>query len=236
MIKYIHFADFFDAARLKREVQKLESGAWKDHYNRSNYTGSWSTLQLRSINGSLDNNTAIHAGALQGEHVFKDSVLMNECPYIKEVVDHFKMEKTTIRLMKLEAGANIKPHRDPGLNFEEGEVRIHIPVITNPQLHFFLESDRLIMEEGSCWYLNLALQHCVRNEGSAARVHLVIDGIVNDGLQAYFAQPQHKAVYMTPPLPGEHSREDKIKIIAQLRQMKTDTGNRLADEMEDSLQ
>lgn len=236
MIKYIHFTELFDADRLKKDVERLESGAWKDHYNHSNYTGRWSTLQLRSINGSLENNTAIHAGALQGGNVFKDSVLMKECPYIKKIVDHFKMEKTAVRLMKLDAGANIKPHSDPGLNFEDGEVRIHIPAITNSQLHFFLESDRLVMEEGSCWYLNLALQHSVRNEGSAGRVHLVIDGIVNDWVKAYFAQPQHRAVYMQSLPHKDHSREDKIKIIAQLRQMNTDTGNRLADEMEMSLQ
>lgn len=90
-------------------------------------------MQLRSVNGLADNNTAIQSGALQGGHAFKDTPLLTQCAYIKEVIDFFKMEKTTVRLMKLDAGAVIKPHNDHDLNFEEGEVRLHIPVHTNAE-------------------------------------------------------------------------------------------------------
>ncbi|RYF90235.1 MAG: aspartyl/asparaginyl beta-hydroxylase domain-containing protein [Chitinophagaceae bacterium] len=211
----------------------LQAGLWKDHYNRSNYEGSWSTLQLRSVDGSLNNNTAIHAGA---ENIFKDTPLMEKCAYIKQVVDFFKIEKTAVRLMKLNAGAVIKPHSDPGLNFEEGELRLHIPVITNDQLFFYLQEERLQMEEGTAWYMNLSLQHSVRNEGKTDRVHLVIDGIVNDWLKAYFNEPQHFKAEMEAPAAKDYSTADKRKIIEQLRQMNTETGNRLAVEMEADLQ
>lgn len=236
MIKYIRFTDKFDAEKMKQELSRLETGLWKDHYNRSNYEGSWSTIQLRSVNGRTDNNTAIHPGALQGEHIFRDTALMDQCPYFRQVTDFFKMEKTAVRLMKLDAGAVIKPHNDHDLNFEEGEVRIHIPVVTNPQLKFYLEEERLIMEEGSCWYLNLSLQHSVNNEGDIHRVHLVIDGIVNGWLKEYFYEAGHQRIEMEDRSSVDYSREDKIKIIAQLRSMGTETGNKLADEMEAGLQ
>lgn len=235
MIRYIRFNHTFNAALLQQEVAALEGGLWKAHYNQSNYEGNWSTLQLRSVNGLTGNNTAIHSNALQGNDRFADTPLMALCPYTSTVIDFFKMEKTSIRFMKLDAGAVIKPHSDPDLNFEEGELRIHIPVITNDQLYFYLEEEILKMEEGSCWYMNLSLQHSVRNEGNTARVHLVIDGIVNDWVKNWFAQSDHLRTDMEAPAKKEYGREDQKKIIAQLRSMNTETGHRLADEMEAAL-
>ncbi|RZM21788.1 MAG: hypothetical protein EOO88_31480 [Pedobacter sp.] len=236
MIKYIRFKEQFDAAQMRQELACLEDELWKNHYNRSNYEGDWSTIQLRSVNGRTDNNTAIQVAALQGGSIYRDTPLMEQCGYIRQVADFFEMDKTTIRLMKLGAGAIIKPHVDDALNFEEGEVRIHIPVVTNPGLKFYLEDERLVMEEGSCWYLNLSRKHSVVNEGNTDRVHLVIDGIVNDWLRNYFAADHPLRVVMDdPPSVPMYSNEDKIKIIAQLRSMENETGNRLADEMEATL-
>lgn len=221
---------------MKQEVARLETTLWKDHYNRNNYEGSWSTIQLRSVNGQVDNNTAIQASALQGDLIFKDTPLLDFCPYIKEVIDFFQMEKTAVRLMKLDAGAVIKPHSDHCLNFEEGEVRIHIPVITNTRVKFFLEEEQIPMQEGTCWYLNLSLQHSVNNESDINRVHLVIDGIANDWLKDYFYNDRHHKVEMEDRSSAtEYDPADKLKIIAQLRSMGTETGNKLADEMQASL-
>ena len=86
------------------------------------------------------------------------------------------------------------------------------------------------MEEGSCWYLNLALKHRVANHGLTARVHLVIDGFVNDWLTAYFDYAQQQALG-TAPAP-EHSREDQRRIIEELRRLKTPVAEALADQMQ----
>lgn len=232
MIRYIQFNKTFDAAKLQQEVGALEAGYWKDHYNKNNYEGSWSTLQLRSINGIIGNNTAIVSTGLEAASQFADTELMDLCPYTRSVIGFFEMEKSSIRFMKLESGAVIKPHSDPDLNYEEGEVRIHIPVITNEQLYFYLEDERIVMEEGSCWYMNLSLQHSVRNEGATPRIHLVIDGIVNNWLKTWMDSREHTRVEMQPPAPKTYSASEQQLIIAQLRSMNTETSNRLADEME----
>ena len=236
MIKYMQLQPQFDAAKMQREVARLEAARWHEHYNRSSYQGSWSTLQLRAINGQAANNSASHPGAGPGENVFQDTPLLAQCPYIREVVDFFKIEKQAVRLMKLDAHASIKPHFDHDLNFEQGEVRIHIPVSTNPGLKFYLEDERLVMEEGTCWYLNLALMHQVINEGDAPRVHLVIDGLVNDWLKDYFQHPQHRRVLMPAPAPGSPNKpQDTQRIIAELRLLQTAVADQLADELQASL-
>ncbi|WP_157807402.1 aspartyl/asparaginyl beta-hydroxylase domain-containing protein [Hymenobacter chitinivorans] len=236
MIQYIRFDQQFDAARLQQEVARLTTALWQDHYNRGGYEGSWRTLQLRALHGQLTNNVASHAGTLPDAAAFRDTPLLAQCPYTKEVLDFFQIEKTAVRFMQLDAGAVIKPHCDPDLNFEQGEVRLHIPVLTNPQLHFYLEEERLVLDEGSCWYLNLSRPHQVKNEGATARVHLVLDGIVNDWLRQYFQHSGHRVVRRPEPLPNEqYSREDQHTIIAQLRLLRAATADKLADEMEAAL-
>ncbi|WP_167856269.1 aspartyl/asparaginyl beta-hydroxylase domain-containing protein [Hymenobacter metallicola] len=236
MIQYIQFDQQFDAARLQQEVAQLATTLWQAHYNRGGYEGSWQTLQLRALHGLPTNNAANHPGWLPGAELFHDTPLLAQCPYTKEVLDFFQIEKTAVRFMQLAPGAVIKPHRDPDLNFEQGEVRLHIPVLTNPQLQFYLEEERLVMEEGSCWYLNLSRPHHVKNEGRTARVHLVIDGIVNEWLRSYFLAPRHRVVHRaTPGLVEQHSRDDQRKIIAQLRLLQTATADKLADEMQAAL-
>jgi hypothetical protein len=80
-------------------------------------------------------------------------------------------------------GSVIKEHRDHELGFDDGEVRLHIPVITNPQVEFMLNQVRVVMNEGECWYLNVNQPHRVANHGMVDRIHLVIDCVVNDWLR-----------------------------------------------------
>ena len=44
------------------------------------------------------------------------------------------------------------------------------------------------MGEGEAWYLNLNLRHSVVNSGPTPRVHLVIDCVVDDWLDAALRQ------------------------------------------------
>jgi hypothetical protein len=215
------------------DIERLQETLWKEHYNLKNYEGSWSTIQLRSLNGSVENNISIHHSALQEEQQYQDTVLLQACPNIQQVIDFFEMEKLSIRLMKLNAGAVIKPHADHDLSFEDGEVRIHIPVITNPELEFFLEEDKLSMPAGTCWYLNLSLTHRVNNFGTNDRIHLVIDGKVNEWVKYLFNRNDHAEIVMeTDKKEPVYSTEDTLKIIEQLRLMNTAVARKIADEME----
>jgi aspartyl/asparaginyl beta-hydroxylase (cupin superfamily) len=87
-----------------------------------------------------------------------------------------------VRLLKLEVGSLIKEHRDYDLGFEKEQLRLHVPVTTNPDVDFFLDGHRLNLSEGECWYLDLSLPHWVENRGSSDRIHLVIDCELNEWL------------------------------------------------------
>ena len=80
----------------------------------------------------------------------------------------------------------IKEHSDFNLSYEDGEVRVHIPIQTNAEVEFAVEGRPLPMGEGECWYINFNLPHRIHNRGTTDRVHLVIDCVLNDWLRSMF--------------------------------------------------
>ena len=234
MLKYLQMAQVFDAAAMQQEVAQLEAQLWQQHYNRQHYAGEWTVLSLRSIQGRADTVVAVHAGA-SAANVYEDAALLQRCPYLQSVLRFFACEKTAVRLMKLHAGAEIKEHRDHALCFEDGEVRFHVPVVTSPDVFFYLEEERLVMQEGECWYLNLSLPHRVINRGTSDRVHLVIDCQVNAWVAALFAQ-QARCRKEMPAEQGPHyDRATREKIIAELRRLQTPEALAIAAQMETEL-
>jgi len=133
--------------------------------------------------------------------------------------------------LKLEAGADIKEHRDADLCFEKGEIRLHIPVITSSDVEFWLDKERIIAQEGECWYMNFNLPHSISNKSTKARIHLVIDAVVNDWVKELFGRPELKKKEIEE---AGYDNDTKKNIIASLRQLNTETSNRIADEMEAS--
>ena len=125
-----------------------------------------------------------------------------------------------------------KEHKDAELSYEHDAIRIHIPIATNDEVEFYLDKERMNLSEGECWYMNFNLPHYIINNSKEERIHLVIDALVNDWVKELFEQ---KAVIKKEIENPGYDNDTKQSIIAQLRLLNTETGNRLADEMEASL-
>jgi hypothetical protein len=174
----------FDPARLVRDLEALSSVPWTRHFVPTNYEGQWAAIPLRAPAGETHPIRMI--GGLPGCNSFVDTPLLDRCPYFAEVLGAFRCSLRNVRLMRLAPGSVIKEHSDPDVGFEDGLVRLHVPVLTTDQVEFFVNGSRVVMETGSCWYLRLSDPHRVANNGSTDRVHLVIDGIANDWLAEVF--------------------------------------------------
>jgi hypothetical protein len=109
----------------------------------------------------------------------------------------------TVRLLRLAPDSFIREHYDPALGYEDGEIRIHIPIQTGPHLEFFLDGERLLLEEGGCYYVNVSLRHRVINRGPGARIHLVIDAKVNEWVHALVSRcvAEERAIPRCAPWP-----------------------------------
>lgn len=163
----------FNPARLREDLSRLESIGWTDHFVKQNYEGSWSVIPLRAPAGETHIIRMIYPDPSCRE--FVDTAFLQECPYFQEVLAAVPLPLQAVRLMRLAAGSVIKEHRDHDLAYEYGAVRLHIPVITNPDVEFLLNGERVVMNPGECWYLRLSDPHAVANRGTTDRVHLVID-------------------------------------------------------------
>jgi quercetin dioxygenase-like cupin family protein len=225
LVRTIKFPIAFDTERLKTDVQKVLKQNWIDHYNANDYSGKWTSIALMSQGGKSD---AIYAFPNSNEPVVNTEVL-ESCDYFKTILDGFLFEKTTVRLLQLSVGAEIKPHSDHCLGYEDGSFRLHIPIITNSEVEFILDGDRVIMNEGECWYIDANFVHSVTNRGTNDRIHLVIDGIRNEWTdQLFFAEANPDQFIKPKPVMND---EQKQLMIAELQRMNSTVANDLIKEI-----
>jgi Aspartyl/Asparaginyl beta-hydroxylase len=182
----------FDPVGLARDLANLSAAAWVSHYVKANYDGDWSVIPLRAPAGEHHPLRMIYADPAC--RTFEDTPLLDACPYFREVIAAFQAPMRTVRLMRLTAGSVIKEHEDVDLSFEDGMVRLHIPVVTNDAVDFRLNGTRVSLEAGSCWYLRLSDPHSVANRGTEDRVHLVVDALVNDWVGRVFEEALAAAI------------------------------------------
>ena len=174
----------FDGDRLAADLQRL-SLPWIDHFVKQNYDGNWSVIPLRAKADARHPIQMIYSDPTAT--AFADTPMLDECAYFRAVLDTFECPLRAVRLMRLTPGSVIKEHTDLDLSFEDGCVRIHVPVVTNDRVEFYLNHSRVVLEAGSAWYLRLSDPHSVVNRGDSDRVHLVIDASVNPWVEATFA-------------------------------------------------
>lgn len=172
----------FDPGRLAADLDRLREVVWTEHFVKQNYDGDWSVIPLRAAIGATHPIMMIYSDP--AATVFADTPLLGRTPYFREALAAFQCDLRAVRLMRLAGGSVIKEHRDGDLAFEQGTVRLHVPVITNPRVDFRLNGSRVVMAAGSTWYLRLSDPHSVTNRGETDRVHLVIDAVANDWLGA----------------------------------------------------
>ena len=173
-----------DAPGLRADVDGLTGqDDWVPHFNTGCYEGDWSGAALRSVGGT--------AGRLYPDPTestsYADTPLLQRCPNTAALLATFRCPLLAVRFLRLGPESRIKPHTDLDLGFEDGEVRLHVPVSTNDDVEFLLDGHPVDMAEGEAWYLDLNLRHSVENRGSRPRVHLVVDCVVDDWLDTLLA-------------------------------------------------
>ncbi|MGH9628805.1 MAG: aspartyl/asparaginyl beta-hydroxylase domain-containing protein [Bryobacteraceae bacterium] len=186
MIASLQLPFQFDRRLLKTDLARIRTEEWTPHYNERDYGGAWSGVALRSLTGDAHQLHAREAGP----DAYADTDVLLRCPYFQEVLAAFVCPLKSVRLLRLAPGSVIREHTDPALGFDDGEVRIHVPIQTNGGVEFCLAGERLQFEEGHCYYVDVSLPHRVSNRGCEDRIHLVIDADVNDWVRSVFHRSQ----------------------------------------------
>lgn len=190
----------FDPARMAAEVAQFDEADWIAHFVAQNYEGGWSILPLRCKAGATHPIMMAVSDPMATE--FDETPWLQRSPYLREVLAAFPSPLLTVRLMRLDAGSRIKPHSDPDLDAALGQARLHVPITSNPDVVFWLNGTRVVMQPGEAWYVRLSDTHSIDNHGTSARVHLVIDCTVDAALGAMLASAAQEVKQPTSTMVG----------------------------------
>ncbi len=175
------------------------------------HNGRWLGRSLRSYRG-------VAATAAAGAPPFGpylDTPLLRRTPYFRELMDGLRCRMKGARLLSLEPGGKITAHRNPSLTLGAPMLRLHVPIVTNPDVHVVFEGEPIFMGEGELWYGDFARPHWVENRGSTTRVHLVLDVFVNDYLLSLFPA-DYLAKVRESGLSIGGSRWQRLKLLANI--------------------
>jgi len=195
------------------------------HYNTSDYSGEWKSIALRSLNGD-PNQIYAHAS---GPENYQNTSLLASCNYFTKIIDSFKCEKESIRLLNLSPNSKIKEHTDHNLGYGDGTFRIHIPVMTNADVHFYIDTKEVSMQVGECWYGNFNLPHKVENNGSKDRIHLIMDCTRNAWSDKLFSKAGYDFEFERRP--AEYDETTTLRMIEELEQMNTEASKKLIQQL-----
>ena len=152
----------FDAARLQAELEALPDIAWARHPKE--FEGN-ASIRLISVDGA-ENDT------MRG--VMRPTPHLQTCPYVRQVLASFGVVWSRSRFMRLSARSNVPEHADTSYHWFN-RVRMHIPVVTWPEVRFHCGDESVHMAAGEAWLFDNWRRHSVVNPTDKERVHLVAD-------------------------------------------------------------
>lgn len=178
----------FDEGRLNADLNVVRHEQWgaQRPYGQDGALPEadidWRILPLRSIGG--DPVRTDPGGA--GLDDFADTQWLDKTPYFGEVIASVPAPVCGVRLMALGAGAVVHEHCDSKYGFSYGELRLHVPVLTNSGSVVVIDGKSHFWDAGGLWFGDFARRHYVANNGDRVRVHLVIDCLVSRELIELF--------------------------------------------------
>ena len=216
----------FSTEKLQNDLVTCETNLWTPHFNTNRYEGKWTSISLRSHSG-LETDILSFA-----DKEYKNTPLLESCPYFKEIMDWFECEKEAVRLLRLGPDSEIKEHVDNDTSYEDGFFRIHIPIVTNSEVYFYVDKELVPMKMGECWYANFQLPHSVQNKSSEPRIHLTLDCIRNDWSDELFSKMGFDVNFVHKK---QYSDEVKQHIIAELSRNPSETNAKIIAELQSQM-
>lgn len=183
----------FDVARLQADLAELEELPWPPERpfimrtpflarTMTYHDGRWKGLALRSQGGDPERTDPGGPGL----DPFADTALLARAPALREVVDSLECEKRSVRLLLLPPDAEVHAHTDPYHGFKYGQVRLHVPIRTHPDVVMRFGDGAFHWPAGELWYADFGQPHAVENRSPVTRVHLVIDALLSPALLRLF--------------------------------------------------
>jgi hypothetical protein len=152
----------FDVDRLRAEVASLDPAAWAPH---PNHIAGNTSLRLISVGGGENDEV---------DGVMRATPHLAQLPYVRQLLGSFGVVWSRSRLLRLDPGAVVPEHADINYHWFY-RVRVHIPIVTRPEVRFHCGGEAVHMQAGEAWLFDNWRIHHVENPTPDARIHLVAD-------------------------------------------------------------
>jgi hypothetical protein len=167
----------FNVTRLLDDLARLDRHQWALQTTFET-TGpaeqadfDWRALPLRSPTGSPRRTDPGGAGLDD----FADTPWLSEVPYLAGILASIPAPLRSVRLLALGTGATSEVHFDTKIGFPWGNLRLHVPIVTNPGATLLMDGKIHVWQPGTFWFGDFCRLHQVANTGEHKRVHMVID-------------------------------------------------------------
>jgi len=184
MYNYLYLGEC-DVSSIKNKIKNLDDNIWNIETIRQNKYVVHKNTKTINLLWSLESlvNSFIENKKSKEYYLFEIDIFLEK---IKNLYmnKYGKGKFKRIILTKLKAKSNIDLHIDEGKSLKTC-FRTHIPIITNPNVYFFVNGEQKNMKEGEIWEINNKLPHMVQNQSEFDRVHLIIDYDVNNFSLSY---------------------------------------------------
>jgi hypothetical protein len=152
----------FAVDRMREEIERMPLSAWAAHPN--DIPGN-SSIRLISVNGTQNDD-------VNGRMAMTPNLAKS--PYLRQILSSFGVVWGRSRLMRLAPGASVPQHADINYHWFS-RVRLHIPIVTAPEVRFFCGDESVHMAAGEAWLFDNWRLHRVENGSDRERIHLVAD-------------------------------------------------------------
>ena len=174
--EFIRLPFTFDAPRLAEEVAIFGESDWRPH--PQGYPGN-SALPLIAVNGDPFDDSV--------KGVMRATPHLRRLPYLRQVLSAFHAVWGRTRLMRIDGNGEATAHCDTNYYWAR-HTRVHVPIVTDPDVLFLCGDRSLHMPAGSSWIFDTWRIHNVVNPNPTRRIHLVADTV---GSAAFWEQVDH---------------------------------------------
>ena len=171
---YLMLHDSFDVGSIKEKIERIPQAKWLESGREQRYEVHSDTHTLFCIHSKGPKYT--EPEIYEAYHELQDELR----PLVNHIAAFYQDNGFVASLIfaKLLAGGKIPRHADRGYSLLQAH-RVHVPIVTNDRIIFFINGEEKIMQVGEVWEINNKLVHMVENQSDEDRIHLIVDWMPN---------------------------------------------------------
>lgn len=171
---FLRLNDTIDTAAIREKVAQIPAERWAESDRRKIFNVHRNTQSLSLVHFEDYKYDKPEYRDLYSE--LEDEI----GPVVDYIARYYRNNGFIVRAMlaKLAAGGEIPKHKDAGFSLMNCH-RVHLPLVTNDKVDFFVGGETIHMRPGELWEIDNGSDHAVANNGGEDRIHLIVDWMPN---------------------------------------------------------